>query len=64
MFEAVKVYTKKDRFVSADVREELNIFTVDRKIQANKDKQRNHLCKMDDNKIPKTASTYAPKGTR
>ena len=61
---AVKGCSRQDRIHNTAIREELRIFSINDKLREYRQGWLNHLDRMDDNRIPRMALQYKPKGRR
>lgn len=61
---SVKGYSLKDKKRNEEIRQQLNIFTLNDRILNNKTNWESHVLRMDDNRIPKLALKYHPIGRR
>ena len=60
----VKGCTRLDRFRNDDIRRELDIFSINRKIADNRRNWIDHINRMPDHRIVKQATRYRPRGHR
>lgn len=61
---SVKGYSLKDKIRNEEIRQKLNIFSVNERIFQNRINWKNHVLRMDNNRIPKLALEYHPTGRR
>ena len=57
-------YTLLDKKRSSDIRETLGIFNINDKLTQYKINWREHIQRMDDNRLPKKTLSYKPEGRR
>ena len=57
-------YTLLDKKRSSDIREQLGIFNINDKLPQYKINWREHIQRMDDNRLPKKKLNYKPEGRR
>ena len=57
-------YTILDKKRSSDIREQLGIFNINDKLTQYKINWREHIQRMDDNRLPKKNLNYKPEGGR
>lgn len=60
----VKGCTKRDRFRNTDIRHELNVNSINDVIKEYRKNWKEHLDRMDDNRLPRKAMKYKCKGRR
>lgn len=61
---SVNKCTKLDKIKNEDIRKNLDIFSLNKKIQNNKERWKEHVLRMDENRFPKQALRYQIKGRR
>ena len=57
-------YTLWDKKRSSDIREQLDIFNINDKLLQYKINWREHIQRMDDNRLPKKKLNYKPEGRK
>lgn len=60
----IKGCTREDRLRNEAIREELQIYNINDKIEEQKENWRQHLHRMDNRRIPKAITEYHPRGRR
>ncbi|KAJ4429026.1 hypothetical protein ANN_26022 [Periplaneta americana] len=60
----VKGCTRRDLIRNEDIRKELNIYNINEKVEDYKEKWKEHLSRMDNERIPALIQQYQPKGKR
>ena len=60
----IAVYTLWDKKRNSDIREHLGIFNVNDKLTQYEIKWREHMQRMDDNRLPEKILNYKPEGRR
>lgn len=60
----VKGCTRRDLIRNEDIRKELNIYNINDKVEDYKGKWKEHLSRMDNERIPALIQQYQPKGKR
>lgn len=60
----IKGCTLRDRIRNIDIREELDIYSINDKIKRNKEEWKSHIDRMNENRYPKQIRGYKPKGRR
>ncbi|KAJ4428996.1 hypothetical protein ANN_25992 [Periplaneta americana] len=60
----VKGCTRRDLIRNEDIRKELNIYNINEKVEDYEEKWKEHLSRMDNERIPALIQQYQPKGKR
>ena len=61
---SVKRCSRLDRIRNENIREELKIYNLNERIEENREKWKEHLNRMENERIPKIIRGYRPKGKR